>query len=481
MGPRDSFVERRQPAPDRWGEGVAAWLPTALIVLALVTLLLVPPVVQRQVRDARDEIQSAADPARTAVTRLQYLLARQTSNLRGFFISGDSVFLEQYRDFAELETDVHEQLAPLARRLGGDVLAYSVELRTLSERWHRELEEDLRAGRDQPVSRLPYEWQIYLESLAVATELDAAVARAARVRRDRISAAETRARWLQAGLGTLALAGALAAGWLSRRVRRLAEEAEARRRVAERALAETARAVESKARLIRGVTHDVKNPLGAADGYAELLEMGLKGDLTPGQTEVVAGIRRSIRGGLEIIQDLLDLSGAEAGDLAIDYGPVSLGSLLEEVTEEYRGSAHARGHALEVVAAPADLVALADRLRVRQILGNLLANAIKYTPRGGHIRVLVEPGPAGQGPGPGPWAVVKVCDSGPGIRPEDRERIFEEFQRLPGTSAAGHGLGLAISRRIARLLDGDITVEGEVGRGTTFVLWLPAAGGNGEG
>lgn len=459
------------------GGRAAELLSPAVIVLALVALLLVPVVIQREVAEIRAEIQDAADPARTAVTNIQYLLARQTSSLRGFFISRDSSYLESYRSFAVREREAQDRLSTLVRRLGNDPLAHSVELRALSERWHMELELDLREGAGVGPGEIPFESGLYLEALGAASRLDEALARATRERRDAIEAAERRARWLQVGLGVLALAAALSTAWLSRRVQRLAAEAEARRHEAERALAETARAVESKARLIRGVTHDVKNPLGAADGYAELLEMGLKGDLTPSQVKVVAGIRRSIHGALEIIQDLLDLSRAEAGDLPVEHRPVRLDRLVEEVVEEYRGSAAASGHTLQLALSPDRPIALTDGARVRQILGNLLANAIKYTPGTGHIGVAVGLEPNGAGPRPGRWVCVRVSDTGPGIRPEDRDRIFEEFQRLAETTVRGHGLGLSISRRLARLLGGDITVESEVGQGSTFVLWLPGEPG----
>lgn len=112
----------------------------------------------------------------------------------------------------------------------------------------------------------------------------------------------------------------------------------------------------------------------------------------------------------------------------------------------------------------------------RQILGNLLANAVKYTPVEGSITVSVSRTSAGTAdPSEGAWVSVEVRDTGPGIPQVWRERVFEEFTRVPGSAAAGHGLGLAISRRIARLLGGDIEVESEVGVGSAFTLWLPCA------
>jgi signal transduction histidine kinase len=110
---------------------------------------------------------------------------------------------------------------------------------------------------------------------------------------------------------------------------------------------------------------------------------------------------------------------------------------------------------------------------VRQVLGNLLSNAVKYTPAPGRITVRAEHADGGSAR-PGAWAVLRVSDTGPGIPVEQREAVFDEFTRLhDGTQIKGHGLGLAISRRVARLLGGDLDVSGAPGEGATFNLWLP--------
>ncbi|HEV3050126.1 MAG TPA: HAMP domain-containing sensor histidine kinase, partial [Longimicrobium sp.] len=242
---------------------------------------------------------------------------------------------------------------------------------------------------------------------------------------------------------------------------------------AERALAETARATEARAHLLRGVSHDVKNPLGAARGYAELLEQGIRGELTPEQAKFVAGIRRSIDGALSILADLLDLARADSGGLHMERMPAELGHIAREAAEDHRPAARAAGHTLECPA-PAEPIRLhTDPARVRQVLGNLLSNAVKYTPAPGRITVRAERVEGGDSR-PGPWAVLRVIDTGPGIPPEKREAIFDEFTRLhDGTDIQGHGLGLAISRRVARLLGGDLDVSGAPGQGATFTLWLP--------
>jgi len=235
-------------------------------------------------------------------------------------------------------------------------------------------------------------------------------------------------------------------------------------------------ATEARTRLIRGVTHDVKNPLGAADGFAALLEMEVHGSLLPEQARLVAGVRRCVHGALAMITDLLSLSGAESGTLQVNREAMDLAAATAEALEDYRGAAEAAGH--EVVwAANGPVTVRSDPTRVREVLGNLLSNAIKYTPPPGRITVWIERVADDVNLGPGEGVVAHVRDTGPGIPPDERETIFGEFHRLHSSEqGGGHGLGLAISRLIVRLLDGELTVSGEAGEGATFSLWLPVAG-----
>ena len=131
------------------------------------------------------------------------------------------------------------------------------------------------------------------------------------------------------------------------------------------------------------------------------------------------------------------------------------------------------GLAIEV-RVPDGLRASADPLRVRQIVGNLVSNAVKYAPQG---KVTIDAAIRSfGGPLPGDWIALSVSDTGPGIPEDKRELIFEEYTRLQPEAQQGAGIGLAISRRIARLMGGDLGVESEMGRGSTFTLWLPASG-----
>ncbi len=233
-----------------------------------------------------------------------------------------------------------------------------------------------------------------------------------------------------------------------------------------------------RARLIRGVTHDVKNPLGAADGYAQLLEMELQGKLGDEQMAIVAGVRRGIRHALAIIADLLDVSRAESSGLSVRPERIDLAAVVSGAIEDHRGAAEAAGHTLVPMLSPTDeaepVGVSADPARVREVLDNLVSNAIKYTPAPGRISISTAVVSDGHGPGPGGWVAAHVRDNGPGVPEDERERIFGEFHRLHANrDAIGHGVGLAISRRIARLMGGEITVGGTLGEGAVFSLWLP--------
>lgn len=241
---------------------------------------------------------------------------------------------------------------------------------------------------------------------------------------------------------------------------------------------EVERVMESRTRLIRGFTHDLKNPLGAADGFLELLEMDLKGELSPEQRAGVARSRASIRTALGLIRDLVELARAEAGEIRLSIAPIDMRDLVLTIADEYRAQAEAAELTLVAEVDDGMPVVLSDRARITQVLGNLLSNAVKYTPAGGrvtiHARRCAPPRDVARGAS-GPWICVDVADTGPGIPPDQRAAIFEEFTRLEPTTVQGAGLGLPISRRIARVLQGDVTVESEVGRGSTFTLWLPVA------
>lgn len=466
------------PSPDRTPP--PAWLgrlASAFVLAALAALVIVPLLVQRRVDGVRARVEDVADPARTLVRRIQFDLAREATALLLLATTGAPEAAHEYREARRDEQTQFPQLQAYAERVDGEVLREFHRFRALAEEWQQRVSLDAAlAGpaRLEAVLGSAREEILLADSvLNAGNRLDEALVREAQRNRDRIRAVERAGLRITVALGALALLAAGTVAWLAWRMRQLAAVATLRGEEAERALAETARATEARAHLLRGVSHDVKNPLGAARGYAELLEQGIRGELTPEQAQFVAGIRRSIDGALAILADLLDLARADSGGLYVERVPAELGQIAREAAEDHRPAARAAGHTLECPAPAEPIPVHTDPARVRQVLGNLLSNAVKYTPAPGRITVRAERVEGGDAR-PGPWAVLRVIDTGPGIPPEKREAIFDEFTRLhDGTQIQGHGLGLAISRRVARLLGGDLDVGGAPGQGAVFTLWLP--------
>mgnify|MGYP006188380721 CR=1 FL=1 len=240
---------------------------------------------------------------------------------------------------------------------------------------------------------------------------------------------------------------------------------------ADRRREELERVTESRARLVRGFSHDVRNPLSVADAQAWLMEDGrFLGELSEKQQESVQKIRGAIRTSICLLDDLLELAQAEAGEIQFNRTLTDVGRTVREVVGDFRAQAMTKEMILEVHA-PEELQIETDSVRLRQILGNLLSNAIKYA-SDGEVGIIVEVRKT-ETPRPGEWLAVSVIDSGPGIPQEKRELIFHEYIRLDPQAEQGSGIGLAISRRLARLMGGELTVESEFGRGSTFTLWLP--------
>lgn len=226
--------------------------------------------------------------------------------------------------------------------------------------------------------------------------------------------------------------------------------------------------MESRIRFMRGFSHDLKNPLGAADGHAALLEDELLGGLNEKQRASVQRIRNGIRAAVSLIDDVVELARAETGQLQVKAQPVDVREIVRELVEQYRPAAEQAGLRIAGTLASVPILTT-DADRVRQVLGNLISNAVKYTPRGGHIEVRTG---TRTRDGTAETVVIDVVDTGIGI-PEDKvQLLFTEFERIDPSVKPGAGLGLAISRRIARLLGGDVTVSTRRGSGSTFTLWL---------
>jgi len=461
------------PVNPRWSTA----LPSAFVIVALLALLLVPMAVQERLGYLRGEVQAVAEPARELVGEIRYLLARESSARRGYLITGEAGFLARFEQFAARELEIYPQLEMYGSLLGADVAREVANLQGLAQAW-REMRTPLQPQADRPAASdavILAEQDLYLRTLEAAERLDAALRSAIAQRTSEIRGVESFTQTIYSLLLLLTLGAALAVALLHFRMRRLAAAATARSAEVARALDETARAVEARSHLIRGFTHDVKNPLGAADGYADLLEIGVRGELNDEQAETIGKIRGCIRTAIEIIDELLDLSRLESGGVNLVREQTNVDDLAAECVRAHQTAAEAAGIDLTFTASASRKPAIAhtDPARVKQILGNLISNALKYTPAPGRVEVRVENQATRGAPHPGSWISIAVEDSGPGIPPEELDRIFDEFHRVPGSAGHGHGLGLPISRGVARLLGGDVTVQSTLGQGSEFRLWIP--------
>lgn len=242
-------------------------------------------------------------------------------------------------------------------------------------------------------------------------------------------------------------------------------EAENLRRAAEEAN-------RAKSRFLAVMSHELRTPLNAIGGYVELLDMEIYGPVTDAQRDTLGRLARSQSHLLALINDVLDLSRIEAGRVEYALEEIPVRPLVESVTPMIEPQLASKGVEFRVESVP-ELTVRADREKVQQILINLLGNAAKFTPAGG--RVCLRAGRDPERPG---RVRIDVDDTGVGIAPDKLESIFRPFVQVSddrGERAQGSGLGLTISRDLARGMGGDLTARSEPGAGSTFSLLLPDA------
>lgn len=227
------------------------------------------------------------------------------------------------------------------------------------------------------------------------------------------------------------------------------------------------RASRFKDQFLSTMSHELRTPLNAVLGFSELLADDRYGPLTERQTRYVNHIHTSGQHLLRLINDILDLSKIEAGRLQLNIEDVAIDLSFAEVCESLQPLVDKNEHQL-IRQAPRGLAVRADGTRFKQMLMNLLGNAIKFTPKGGKIELVAKQVDN--------MVRVEVHDSGPGIPPEEKQRIFEAFHRMQQNekTSEGTGLGLAITRKLVELHGGQLSVESEVGAGSCFFFTLPA-------
>jgi signal transduction histidine kinase len=225
-----------------------------------------------------------------------------------------------------------------------------------------------------------------------------------------------------------------------------------------------------KSEFLANMSHELRTPLNAILGFAQVLRERMFGDVNEKQEEYLDDILSSGHHLLSLINDVLDLSKVEAGQVELVMAPFSLREALERGVVVVRERASTDEVSVALAADPDADIVEGDERRIQQVIFNLLSNAVKFTPTGGAIDVSTAR-VNGE-------VRVSVSDTGPGIAPEDHERLFDEFQQADAgiEQREGTGLGLALSKRLVELHGGRIWVESELGRGSTFVFTLPARG-----
>jgi signal transduction histidine kinase len=265
------------------------------------------------------------------------------------------------------------------------------------------------------------------------------------------------------------------------------------------------RANQAKSEFLANVSHELRTPLNAIVGFVELLRDGFYGDLSPRQVPPVDRIAASATHLRHLVDQVLDIAKIAAGRLEVHSETIVLRPFVLNVASELESLVSEKGLAFSITVGASLPRVRTDPTHLRQILINLIGNAVKYTPAGTvSVRARLVGAPPGtngrtsptsrmttpggedpttkkllaRAPRSGTWVALQVVDSGVGIAAADLERIFDEFEQVNAgprgdSMQRGTGLGLAISRRLARLLGGEISVESEIGRGSTFTVWLP--------
>ena len=267
----------------------------------------------------------------------------------------------------------------------------------------------------------------------------------------------------------------------------------------ERLYRDVKRANQAKSEFLANVSHELRTPLNAIVGFVELLREGFYGDLSPRQVLPVDRIAASATHLRHLVDQVLDIAKIAAGRLEVHPETIVLRPFVLNTASELESLVSEKGLVFSISVGASLPRVRTDPTHLRQILINLIGNAVKYTPAGtisvrarlvewpeaATARKANQPRPSGptsqlnvRPPRNGAWIALQVVDTGVGIAATDLERIFDEFEQVNAgprgdSMQRGTGLGLAISRRLARLLGGEVGVESTAGQGSTFTIWLP--------
>jgi signal transduction histidine kinase len=243
------------------------------------------------------------------------------------------------------------------------------------------------------------------------------------------------------------------------------------------------RANDAKTEFVSFVSHELKQPMTSMKGYTDILMKGMAGALNETQQGLLETIRSNVDRMNSLVSELLDISRIESGRIRLEFGDVSVKKMIEEVLSTIQGQVEGKQQALKVEIASDLPLVRGDRSRLMQVLTNLVSNAHKYTPEGGDITISARMWSDGQnGKGEGEFVLCSVTDTGIGMSAEDQERLFTtKYFRANNPavrSVPGTGLGLVITKSLVELHGGEIWVESELGKGSTFSFTVPVVQGS---
>ena len=420
--------------------------------------------------------------AHEILTRLVSLLSIMTdaeTSQRGYVITGDERFLEPYRGAVTKSDAEVRKLRELIidpaqqRRLDALELLLAERLESVRQIIELRRTQDFEAARAQIATGAGKVIHDHIRHIVV--EMDG-------VENEILSQREQQTRNIaQITLTVIVLGGVLAFFGIVIALVKIQNDIAALKRAEEtmriknlelEVATEQAQAADRlKSAFLATMSHELRTPLNSIIGFTGIILQGLAGPLNSEQAKQLDMVQSSARHLLALINDLLDISKIEAGELKVSSEPFDLRVSIEKVAAIVKPLAEKKGLALRVELAPEIAGAVNDARRIEQILLNLLNNAIKFTERG---EVALTADVATE------TVQMRIADTGMGIKPEDLATLFRPFQQIDTGLSRNHegtGLGLAICRKLADLLGGDIQVESEWGKGSIFTFSLPLRGG----
>jgi signal transduction histidine kinase len=456
--------DRRRPSNG------ALILAAAVVLSALVALVALPLLVSQRATLLRDRMEQRAEPARGDLNEVNVQLSRQIASLSRHVLTGDSEQVENYRRAVAAQNEAMRALAARNPSLGPEYASRLAELDAQSRRWHTVVERYLQSHQTNPAAgnQVTYEAN-YPDVIEAVYRLDESITAYQAATR---AAVRDLTRWQLIISAILMLLGLIAAStvlWMVTRLRALASElaSESDQRMAslesERQIRETAQSLlRSRDEILGVVSHDLRSPLTTIMLSTQLIA----GSTAEEQSEHVETILTTSRRMQRLIQDLLDATKIENSSLAIRKDPVDCRGIAAEVVASQLPIAARKNVQLQPSIDPALGKICGDHDRIVQALGNIIGNAIKFTPEHGVVRFSAEPHNG--------LVRFTVSDSGPGISPSDVPHLFEPFWQSKKTAHLGAGLGLKIARAIVEAHGGSIAVSNARDGGACFVLEIPA-------